>query len=122
MAMLIILAMAAHMNAAGGPADSFDDVRRFARQHQLRDLWDLHDAPNAVPGLKRLVCGRTDRRVRSGSHRLVYVEAGDGTPPAIFEENDPPKSRTRFEQLWHDGGCGDRWGPDPDQPEGGGAA
>lgn len=103
---MLVLALIAYVSAAGAPVDPFDDVRRFAaKEHYMRGLWDLHDAPKSVPGVKRLVCGRTDRLVRSGAHRLVYVETADGSPAAIFEENDMPEPRAKFWQLWSGGGC-----------------
>jgi hypothetical protein len=101
---MIILVIAASMTAAPAPADSYDDVRRFAATQHIWDIWDLHDA-KAMPGWRRVVCGRTDRFVRSGPHRFVYAEANDGTPPAILEENDMPADRAMFFKLWGDGGC-----------------
>lgn len=103
---MLILVIIAHVTGAVAPVDSYDDVRRFAaKEHYMRGLWDLHDAPNPVAGVKRAVCGRTDRFVRSGAHRFVYVEANDAPRAAIFQENDMPEPRARFAQIWRDGGC-----------------
>jgi hypothetical protein len=102
----LIVAALLRTNALDGGTTWQPDVSRLAdgQSYTLRGA-KLQDAPRRVSGVTRALCGRTDYRRRSGPHRFVYVETADGSLPLIFQENDPPKLRERFGQLWRDLDC-----------------